>query len=124
MDDPVLTDLGVALLPGETNEPGTGTPAFMAPEQQTGPEIDARADIYAVGVVLAAMLGGYPGPRGPVGELLDRCLSESPEGRPRDAVELGREAGHLRLCLPHLDQYQADMARVAELASLECPGPG
>ncbi len=116
LERPVLTDLGVALLPGETHEPGLGTPAFMSPEQRSETDLDARADVYSTGVMLAAMLGGYPGPRGPVGDFLDRCLCEEPGGRPRDAHDLRRQVDVLRETLFQDDGHRADMTEIAKLS--------
>ena len=55
--DVLLTDFGIAKLYEETLQltgEGTmiGTPAYMAPEQLQGQPVDARTDIYALGVVL------------------------------------------------------------------------
>ena len=56
-----LTDFGVARLRdlGLTRVSSIiGTPAFMAPEQFTGGELDHRADLFACGVLLFLLLSG------------------------------------------------------------------
>jgi serine/threonine-protein kinase len=39
-----------------------GTPGYMSPEQESGAEVDARSDVYAIGAVLYECLVGEPPP--------------------------------------------------------------
>ena len=52
-----IADFGIAALVGAEGDPA-GTPPYMAPEQTARREVDHRADIYALGVVLYEMLTG------------------------------------------------------------------
>jgi len=56
-----------------------GTPEYMAPEQmQTGVQLDARADIYALGAIAYHMLGGRPPFIGDLAQLVAQKLMQSP----------------------------------------------
>lgn len=63
-DEPLLSDFGIAKIldAGAAGLTGTGlaigTPEYMAPEQSAGDDVDARVDIYALGVVFFEMISG------------------------------------------------------------------
>ncbi len=52
----VLMDFGLARQEDSGAGTVSGTPAYMAPEQAMGGKVDARADVYSAGVVLAEMV--------------------------------------------------------------------
>jgi len=52
----VVMDFGLARQEVEGGGSVSGTPAYMAPEQAAGQTLDARADVYSAGVVLAEMV--------------------------------------------------------------------
>jgi serine/threonine-protein kinase len=79
-----LLDFGIAkLAPNATmtdglvtsNQSILGTPVYMSPEQCVGRPIDARADIYSLGVLAYEMLSGVPPFPTHGEELFDRKLS-------------------------------------------------
>jgi serine/threonine protein kinase len=62
--EPVLIDFGIARLEDSSTANKTrtgiaiGTPAYMSPEQWEGKKIDARSDLYSVGILLYELITG------------------------------------------------------------------
>src|SRR5262245_13430067 len=83
---PVLADFGIARLVQGEGEPSLtsagmvmGTPAYMAPEQLTGGQPDARSDIYSLGVVLYQILAGRAPFTGDTMAVVSAHLTKQPQ---------------------------------------------
>lgn len=125
-----LADFGIAKAAERTHvtQPGRvrGKCAYMAPEQARGFDLDPRADVFALGVVLWECLTGRPLFDGPsdgavllqviqreieppsvfapevapeLDALVARLLSRDPAARPRNGDEVARELAELSLKL-------------------------
>ena len=123
-----VLDFGVAKIPaavvtrngeGSLTDGNTliGTPSYISPEQlQNSKVVDARSDIWALGIILYEMLAGYPpfrdawvprmlvkiareqhipvrdirhGIPAVVNHVIERCLSKNPAERYSSAADLG-----------------------------------
>jgi len=77
-----LTDFGIARLDSSTlTQVGEimGSPGYMSPEQFLGTDINARSDIYSVGVIAYELLANRRPFTGNNAEVMRQALNERPE---------------------------------------------
>ncbi|WP_437670100.1 protein kinase domain-containing protein [Sorangium sp. So ce131] len=121
-----LIDLGIARVVGrrggvDDEELALGTAEYMAPEQSAGrADLDARADIYAMGVILYELFAGRPpfwGPRAAV--LEDHRSRRPPRLSARAAVPRAiEEVVHRCLAKDRSERFESatDLRRALERA--------
>lgn len=117
-----------------------GNPAYMAPEQFEGPEIDRRADIYTTALVFYELCTGrHPFKHGPtrcalaplaalcpdlgpaLGDLVTACLQLDPSERPAKISLLG--AALWEFARSHGYTHPADLARYFARAEISLAAP-
>jgi serine/threonine-protein kinase len=133
----MVMDFGVAKAVTEASGPHTltsagvalGTPAYMAPEQASAdPHMDARVDIYALGVMGYEMLTGatpFPGLNAQQTLAAHVTRSPVPVGQQREGLSPALEAVIMR-CLAKraADRFQSADDLVAALEPLATPSGG
>jgi len=145
-----LADFGIAKLFGGDAHTAhgnfVGTADYMAPEQASGKPVDHRVDLYALGMVMFAMLSGRPPFRGThlseviekqrkekppristivedvpaeLDELIDRLLAKKPAARPPNALALGRLLSAIRTLRTSDGLHQPDTGSAANADEAE-----
>ncbi len=115
-----IADFGIARIPtSDLTQIGAqlGTPSYMPPEQRDGVEVDQRADIFALGVIIFELLAKCPDIPEALGVQTVAALKELP---PSKKLDRNRHfprsiAAFLEKCLaPEAGQRYATMAQLVD----------
>jgi serine/threonine protein kinase len=105
--------------PSPSPSRAAGTPAYMAPEQMVGGELDERTDVYGLGAMLYHLLTGQP-PFSSVRESNPVPIGEREPGVPAAAVAIV----HRAMADDPEDRYQTAAAFAADLSGLHAERGG
>ena len=108
---PVITDFGLAMREEDFVRRGelAGTPAYMSPEQARceGHRVDARTDIFSLGVVFYEVLTGQrPFAGNAVAEVLEQIKNAEPRAPRQLDVSIPKDLD--RICLKALSKRMPD----------------
>ena len=143
----LVTDFGIAKVADAQKATGTGelvgTAHYMSPEQASGSAVDARSDLYSLGVTaFFALTGRVPfeapnavavavkhinEPAPPVASLrtdvpqklavvVDRCLEKAPAARFQSGEELAEAAAEMGLRVKEIPPHMRHLLRTAGAA--------
>jgi serine/threonine-protein kinase len=115
----VVSDFGLArVLGGLVTDEVSGTPGYMAPEQQRGEDLDPRADVYAFGAILRELTAS-PALLG----VASQCTRDAPGERPTSA-ELVRALQALEGVVPAPAARPAEISQVQRTLAIMPPHAG
>jgi len=90
-----VMDWGVAQDGAADAEPAVvGTPGFMPPEQEGAREVDARADVFALGAVLAQLMGDHRSPA--LAAIAAKARHQDPLARYQTVEQLAADLSRFR----------------------------
>lgn len=121
-----VADFGIATAVGDARTQLTaagtvlGTAAYLAPEQVRGDAVDARADVYALGLILhEALTGQRPFGSGTAIEIATRRLSVDPPPVTEARPDLPGGLADVLACATHRDPSERYPDGAAFAAALE-----